>query len=118
MEDKARLGDWEGDLVIGTQSTSPVLLPLFDRASKFTIIRKLKDKTAKGAAKARISALKGWPVHTMPSDNGKEFSNHADVSQALKALFFFAKPYHSWESKLNEHTNGGIRQYLPKKNEL
>ncbi len=76
-EYKARLGDWEVDLVFGTQSPSPVLLTLFDRASKFTIIRKLKDKTAKGAAKARISALKGWPVHTLPSDNEQEFSKHA-----------------------------------------
>ncbi len=38
-----------------------------------------------------------------------------EVSQALKALFFLAKPYHSWERKLNEPTNGWIRPYLPKK---
>jgi IS30 family transposase len=28
---------------------------------------------------------------------------------------YFAHPYHSWEWGLNEHTNGMIRQYLPKK---
>jgi IS30 family transposase len=39
----------------------------------------------------------------------------SEVTQALNALFFFAKPYHSWERGLNDHTNGLIRQYLPKK---
>jgi len=27
---------------------------------------------------------------------------------------FFAKPYHSWERGLNEHTNGLVRQYFTK----
>ena len=32
----------------------------------------------------------------------------------LNAQCFFATPYHSWERGLNEHTNGLVRQYLPK----
>ena len=35
-------------------------------------------------------------------------------SQNLRAEFYFARPYHSWERGLNEHTNGLIRQYFPK----
>jgi IS30 family transposase len=30
----------------------------------------------------------------------------------------FAKPYHSWERGLNEHTNGLLRQYYPKKTDF
>ena len=29
-------------------------------------------------------------------------------------MVYFAKPYHSWERGLNEHTNGLVRQYFPK----
>ncbi len=30
------------------------------------------------------------------------------------ADFYFARPYHSWERGLNEHTNGLIRRFYPK----
>ena len=33
---------------------------------------------------------------------------------SLGAKSYFAKPYHSWERGLNEHTNGLVRQYFPK----
>lgn len=38
----------------------------------------------------------------------------ADLTRVLGAEVYFAKPYHSWERGLNEHTNGLVRQYLPK----
>ena len=36
-------------------------------------------------------------VHTITSDNGKEFTGHGEITEALGAGFFFATPYHSWE---------------------
>jgi IS30 family transposase len=53
-------------------------------------------------------------VHTITSDNGKEFAGHREVAETLGSNFFFATPYHSWERGLNERTNGLIRQYFPK----
>ena len=53
-------------------------------------------------------------VLTLTADNGKEFAGHREVSAALAADFYLATPYHSWERGLNEHTNGLVRQYLPK----
>ena len=57
-------------------------------------------------------------VHTITADNGKEFAGHQSLAQILGTLFFFARPYHSWERGLNEHTNGLVRQYFPKSTDL
>lgn len=54
-------------------------------------------------------------VHTITSDNGKEFAKHQEIAQALNTNFYFANPYASWERGLNENTSGLIRQYFPKK---
>ena len=54
-------------------------------------------------------------IHTITSDNGKEFANHKKVSEFLNIDYYFAHPYHSWERGSNENLNGLIRQYFPKK---
>ena len=51
----------------------------------------------------------------MTSDNGKEFTNHEELARKLGLDYFFANPYHPWERGLNEHTNGLLRQFFPKK---
>ncbi|NDH09918.1 MAG: hypothetical protein EBY16_10030 [Gammaproteobacteria bacterium] len=38
---------------------------------------------------------RGLPVLTITYDNGKEFSNHEKIAQALNAQCYYAKPYHS-----------------------
>ncbi|MBR4837727.1 MAG: IS30 family transposase [Bacteroidales bacterium] len=53
-------------------------------------------------------------LHTITSDNGKEFAEHKAIAEALGVDYYFAHPYHSWERGANENMNGLIRQYLPK----
>ena len=50
----------------------------------------------------------------MTFDNGREFCGHEKLSESQNLECFFANPYHSWERRLNEHTNGLIRQFYPK----
>lgn len=97
-----------------------VVVSLVERASKFTILERVASRTAGEVGSAIRTRLKphGKRVHTMTSDNGKEFASHAEVSVALGAGFFFAKPYHWWERGLNEPTNGLVRQYLTKTTHL
>jgi IS30 family transposase len=84
------------------------------------VLKKVSRKTAKYITRATIKKLgeNGLPVLTITYDNGMEFSDHASISNALNVDCYFAKPYHSWERGLNEHTNGLVRQYLPKKTDF
>ncbi|WP_282072486.1 IS30 family transposase, partial [Polaribacter atrinae] len=77
----------------------------------------IKSKEAKEVAKKTIELLEQWIpfIHTITSDNGKEFTNHKQIAQALNIDFYFAKPYHSWQRGANENLNGLVRQYFPKK---
>lgn len=56
FDNKVRIGDWEGDTVIGKNKKS-VLLTLVERKTLFTILVKLNNKTVHETAKATISSL-------------------------------------------------------------
>jgi len=119
VDKKSRIGDLEIDTIIGKNHIG-ALVTVVDRKSKFTLIKRVPSKQADVVTKALIEMI--TPIKaitkTITSDNGKEFAYHKEVSKALDIDFYFANPYHSWERGLNEHTNGLIRQYLPKKSEF
>jgi IS30 family transposase len=119
VDEKARLGDWELDTIIGVQG-GDVLVSMVERASKLTRLVKVDGKTATAVSDALINTLGPMQafVYTLTADNGSEFAYHQKVSRRLDAEFYFAKPYHSWQRGLNEHTNGLIRQYFPKKTDF
>ena len=117
---KIRTGDWEIDTVVGRQGEKGVVVSMVDRASKLTKLSKVSSRQAGEVSQALIARLSECQdqVHTITADNGKEFAYHELVASALDAKFFFATPYHAWERGLNEHTNGLVRQYLPKGSSL
>jgi len=119
VNEKSRIGDWEGDTVIG-KNHKGALVTLVERKTKFTLVAYVANKTAENVTDAIISLLMPHVnnVHTITVDNGKEFAYHEQVTQKLNSQVYFAHPYHSWERGLNENTNGLIRQYVPKKSEI
>lgn len=117
-EKRARLGDWEGDTIIG-QRHKGALLTMVDRKSGYTLIGKLTRCEAQQVVEQSAELLNPMPyVETLTVDNGKEFAGHARISAQTGAVVYFAHPYASWERGTNENTNGLIRQYLPKKRRL
>ena len=116
VDGRTRFGDWEGDLVIGA-GQQQALVTLNERKSRYTLIGKVVRKTAQSVSDTMISLLTPlscW-VHTLTTDNGKEFSQHERIAARLDTQFYFAHPYCSWERGANENMNGLIRQYFPKK---
>lgn len=112
---RARLGDWELDTIIG-KGHKQAIVSLTERKARLTLIAKVERKTADQVASTIVRLLKPYAkkVHTLTSDNGKEFAQHKTIAKSLEADFYFAHPYSSWERGTNENMNGLIRQYFPK----
>jgi IS30 family transposase len=112
---KIRLGEWEGDTIIGKKQQK-ALVTLVDRVSKKTLMGSVSTKKSEAITKIIINLLKPAEsiTHTLTVDNGKEFSGHKEIAKALNMNVYFAHPYSSWERGLNENTNGLIRHYIPK----
>lgn len=115
VDAKSRLGDWEGDTIVGAHHRG-ALLTHVERKSLFTTISKLPRPTAHATHRATVRRLQPLRdhVHTITYDNGKEFAGHRHTAHMLHAQIFFATPYHAWERGVNENTNGLIRDFFPK----
>ena len=115
VNDRSRIGDWEGDTVMG-KDTKHCLLTLVERKSGFTIIRLLQDRTTRAVTDAALEVIRRTEhtFNTITFDNGTEFHDYKELEKDGGPTCYFATPYHSWERGTNENTNGLIRQYLPK----
>lgn len=116
VANKERIGDFEIDTIIGANHQGAIV-SIVERKSMLTRLQFISNKTSEQTSNATIQLLNPIKkyVHTITSDNGKEFAGHEIITQKLEAQMFFATPYHSWERGLNENINGLIRQYFPKK---
>ena len=115
VEHRRRLGDWEADTITGARHKAAIV-SLVERKSRLVLLKKVARKTAAAVAQAILELLAAFSgkVHTVTSDNGREFANHEQIAAQLKARFYFAHPFASWERGTNENMNGLVRQYFSK----
>ena len=116
---RERIGDWEADTIIG-KNHKGAIVTLDERKSKVRLAFPLSGKKAQPVLEATVLLLdpiKAF-VKTITFDNGKEFTLHEKIAEALDCDTYFAKPYSSWERGQNENANGLLRQYFPKAMEL
>lgn len=116
VNQRQRIGDWEGDTVEGKGHQGKVLT-LAERKSRYALALKVKSKHSIEVTGAIVRALKPLPREsrrTLTLDNGTEFSYFQRIESSLGVKVYFAHPYSSWERGTNENTNGLLRQYFPK----
>ncbi len=114
VQKRKQLGHWETDNVIGKQTDKTALSVTVERKTRFTIITKLKDRTAATKTTALLNRLQKHVTKTLTTDNGAENTNHQKIASTLDLAMYFCHPYHSWEKGTVENTNGRIRRYIPK----
>lgn len=111
------IGHWEGDTVEG-QKGSDCLATLVDRHSRFLRAGRTIGKSSGNMKRVIISLLSVLPKKhrkSMTVDCGKEFAQHDKITSGLEKMpVYFCDPHSPWQRGTNENTNGLLREYIPK----
>jgi IS30 family transposase len=116
IDRRRRLGDFEGDLVLGRTGTGGALT-LVDRRSRYLCLEKVRDKTARhvhGQFRKALAKLPATKRRSTTFDNGTEFARCHLVEKSHGTRLYFAEPGRPDQRGTNENTNGLIRQFFPK----
>ena len=114
-EDRALPGHWEGDLLAGTKWSN--IATLVERRSRYVVLVRLpaRDTTSVVHALARrVRRLPDGLMQTLTWDRGLEMAAHARFTIATDVQVYFCDPRSPWQRGSNENTNGLLRQYFPK----
>lgn len=115
VADRARLGDYEADLVVGYRQSGYVLT-VIDRTSLATVLRRVPTKhMGEVSRELRVAMQKLGRARTLTVDNGKEFYGHRELEKTERMRVYFTQPYCSTERGTVENANGLVRYYLPKR---
>jgi transposase, IS30 family len=84
VHNKSRIGDWEGDTIIG-KGDRGVVATLVERKTQYTVLAKSKTKQAASVRQRIEQALPPHRsrVHTSIYDNGLEFAERQKMAQTL-----------------------------------
>lgn len=118
--DRLLPGHWEGDFLKGTRNRSAVGV-LVDRHSLFLMLVRMEDCSALAALQGFQTAFSPLPAEakkTLTYDQGKEMALYQKLAESTGLAIYFADPRSPWQRGICENTNGLLRQYLPKGEDL
>ena len=137
VADRAVPGHWEGDLILGLDSSA--IGTLVERTTRFTMLLYLPrmDGHDSGPRVKNGPALAGHgaeavrdaitsTITTLPEqlrrsltwDQGTEMAQHAQLRIDTGVAVYFCDSHSPWQRGTNENTNGLLRQYFPKGTDL
>ena len=136
-DDRAVPGHWEGDLILGLDSSA--IGTLVERTTRFTMLLHLPRMEGHGeqqpvkngpalaghgaeavrdAIAASITTLPEQLRRSLTWDQGAEMAQHAQLRIDADLDVYFCDPQSPWQRGTNENTNGLLRQYFPKGTDL
>ena len=136
-DDRAVPGHWEGDLILGLESSA--IGTLVEPSTRFTMLlhlprmqghgRQPREKngpalTGHGAEAVRdaiaasITTLPEQLRRSLVWDQGAEMAQHAQLRIDTGLQIYFCDPQSPWQRGTNENTNGLLRQYFPRGTDL
>lgn len=131
--DRAVPGHWEGDMIIGLDSSA--IGTLVERTTRFTMLLHLPRmpghvpgagikngpalagrgaKAVRDAIAKKIQKLPTQLRRSLTWDQGAELAQHAQLRIDTGLEVYFCDPQSPWQRGTNENTNGLLRQYFPK----
>ena len=135
--DRAVPGHWEGDLIVGLESSA--IGTLVERSTRFTMLLhlpRMKGHRSKPRAKdgpalaghgaeavrdaiaSSFATLPDQLRRSLTWDQGAEMARHAQLRVDIGLAIYFCDPHSPWQRGTNENTNGLLRQYFPKGTDL
>jgi IS30 family transposase len=133
VADRAVPGHWEGDLIIGLNSSA--IGTLVERTTRFTLLLQLPPmpchrpgtrvkngpaltghgaEAVRNAIAAKIATLPEQLRKSLNWDQGAEMAQHAQLQINTGLAIYFCDPQNPWQRGTDENTNGLLRQYFPR----